>query len=752
VICEGYLFDDLGASAPGGGDLVNYWIQWQDSVVSSVWNPASGTNTGTTYTPDTSTFSVIEKRFLRRVIFSGPDSVCQSRSLPILLTRYHKIKSNSILADQTICSGNPPLPLSGSIPTQGKVGDYTYVWQDSSKVITWTTEGTTDFSFSPSALTDTTWYRRIVNSGIFNSAPVCTDTSLSIRIDVHKPIVNNIASLISGPGPDTTICSGAVPDSIMGSIPTGGTEISDSYAYLWESSITSDIAGFSAAPGVNTKKNYKPGVLTQTTWFRRKVISGECSNESYPIRVIVLSPVTNNFISSDQTICYATPPSQITGTSLTGGAGGIPTWIWQESSDGVTWSAAAGIGNQQNYSPPSLTIPMKYMRIIHSGLSDCCIDTSNVVTLSIYPPLPSGTITSTADTTICEGSRVRLQIHLTGQSKWKVVYNENSTPFTINKIAGTDTTLLVGPTTATALTTFTYSLVSVVDKNNCSATLPSLTGTRKADVYKIPTAYAGRDTVVCGPKVTLNATPSVGTGTWYEKSVLTGTTPSLTVTVDSTFSGGNVAHTFTWEEINWQCKNKDSAVITFDKRVSSINAGPDTALYSFDNIIHMVAKPVQVWETGLWTLVSGTGDFDDGSNSLTVVTNLSKGINTFLWTITNGTCKNEDLVNVNVYELVVPEGFSPNNDPENYNNTFIITGLDLPNQIAELTVVNGAGTEVFSTSNREGQTWTDWDGKNSKGLDLPEGTYYYLLKITSAGPAGNGQVFKKSGFIVLKRY
>jgi len=189
-------------------------------------------------------------------------------------------------------------------------------------------------------------------------------------------------------------------------------------------------------------------------------------------------------------------------------------------------------------------------------------------------------------------------------------------------------------------------------------------------------------------------------------------------------------------------------IITFDKRVSTINAGPDTALFSFDYIIHMVADPVLVGE-GVWSVVSGTGDFDNVSDTSAVVTNLSKGLNTFLWTVTNGTCKLEDLVNIDVYDLVIPEGFSPNNDPENYNNTFIIAGLDLPNQIAELTVVNGAGTEVFSTSNRDGQNWTDWDGKNSKGLDLPEGTYYYLLKITSNG---NGQVFKKSGFIVLKRY
>jgi gliding motility-associated-like protein len=109
----------------------------------------------------------------------------------------------------------------------------------------------------------------------------------------------------------------------------------------------------------------------------------------------------------------------------------------------------------------------------------------------------------------------------------------------------------------------------------------------------------------------------------------------------------------------------------------------------------------------------------------------------------------EDEVKVSIYDLFIPEGFSPNNDPDGYNNTFRIMGLDLPGQIAELTVINGAGTEVFHTSNINGNTWNDWDGRNSKGIDLPEGTYYYLLKITSKG---NSKVFKKSGFIVLKRY
>jgi len=95
-----------------------------------------------------------------------------------------------------------------------------------------------------------------------------------------------------------------------------------------------------------------------------------------------------------------------------------------------------------------------------------------------------------------------------------------------------------------------------------------------------------------------------------------------------------------------------------------------------------------------------------------------------------------------------PQGFSPNGDA--WNNTFIIEGLNPDDNYLDLKIVNGAGTEVFSTSNRNGQEFSSWDGKNSKGLDLAEGTYYYMLKVTPKD--GTAAPPLKSGFIILKRY
>ncbi|MCJ7446906.1 MAG: gliding motility-associated C-terminal domain-containing protein [Bacteroidales bacterium] len=570
VICEGSVFIPLGASSAGGGTGI-YTYQWQDSAasVSGNWLPASGINTNQTHSPDTSVFTITDSlRFFRRVVFSGPDNVCKSVSSPIRLTRYPKIKNNAITADNIICSGTIPDALTGTTPLQGS-GIYTYIWQDSLKSGSWSDRGTLNSLSFATGLTDTTWYRRIVNSS------KCTNKSNILVINVHKPIENNTISLLSGGLSDTTICNGALPNLLKGGaiLPSGGTGIPGDYAYQWSSS--PDNSNWTDISTSATGPDYHPTLLTATTYYRRRVISGECTDESGSINITVLPLIKDNSISASQTICKDESPdllSQASGIALSGGAGTY-LFLWEESADGTTWNPATGTNNAPtgSYQPPALSKPIQYRRIAKSGANDCCVNTSNTVNIAI-DSLPADFI---------------------------------------------------------------------------------------------------------------------------------------------------------------------------------ISAGPDTNLYSFDHIMYMAAEPVLWGGTGTWTLVTGagTGVFDNPNNNLTRITGLSLGLNRFLWTVQVGACIREDMVDVNVYGILVPEGFSPNDD--SFNDLLEIKGLDLDNQVAELIIVNSAGTEVFATNNRNGAEWTDWDGKNSTGDSLPEGTYYYLLKLTSKG---NGQVFPKSGFIILKRY
>jgi hypothetical protein len=184
--------------------------------------------------------------------------------------------------------------------------------------------------------------------------------------------------------------------------------------------------------------------------------------------------------------------------------------------------------------------------------------------------------------------------------------------------------------------------------------------------------------------------------------------------------------------------------------VGPVDAGPDTSIFSFEKIYRMKATELKVvGETGTWSILeNGTSTFDNSSSYNTTVRDLSEGKNSFLWTVSNGPCILTASVSIVLFKDFIPQGFSPNGDA--WNNEFVIEGLNPDENYLDLSIVNGAGTEVFSTSNRGSEKWSDWDGKNSKGYDLAEGTYYYMLKITPKSQPGS--VIKKSGFIVLKRY
>ncbi|MGQ9619529.1 MAG: gliding motility-associated C-terminal domain-containing protein [Bacteroidales bacterium] len=743
-ICYGMLFSNLTATTPPalqGGDGT-YQFKWEKSNNAIIWSDAEGTVNNPGYDPVEGSPAFPGAQYYRRVVYSGSNDVCVNNSSPVLLTAWPVIGNNVISDSQTICSGTIPAQLDGTAPVNGN-GTYTYLWQYKTLSTPWVTAAgpnpVNQQNYLPPALTDTTWFRRVVTSS------ACSDTSNVIVINVHKPVLNNYIKLQSGLT-DTTICNGAIPKLFKGTLPTGGTNLPGDYAYQWQTSLN-ETTGYSAIPGANGQ-DYQPGSLVNATsspvihYFRRIVTSGMCSDISPFIKVTVLPSITNNVITPDRdAVCYDSSPV-ISGTPLTGGAGGVPTWLWMQSTDGVTsWVAASGTNNQQNYTPPPMTIPLFYQRVIMSGPANCCIDTSNIVNIDINP-LPTGEITTITDTTVCGGLPVPVKIHLTGASRWNLIYAENGIQISLNNILNQDTMIIINKSPAAALEIFDYTLQKVTDSNGCEAT--SLTGSRKITVHKVPVANAGPDEAVCGPVYTLKATPSTGTGSWTLPADVVNMTapgPTMTVAIDSVNAPAELKKKFYWQEINWTCMNTDSVEITFYKRTGTANAGPDKDLYSFDLVDTLHAlKPLV--GTGSWSVTYGTAEIINDS----IVINLSPGQNRFEWKIVNGVCETEDEMIINVYEIKIPGGFSPNGD--GINDEFVILGLDLNYSECTLRILNSAGSEVFYTSNTGGKTWKNWNGETDSG-PLPEGTYYYLLTFKSKR---NNSVFRKSGFVILKRY
>ncbi len=180
----------------------------------------------------------------------------------------------SVSSAQTICSGSSPASLTLS----GQTGNVVKWQKASNSGFTSPTDivgtSTTLTGTTIGALTANTYFRAVVQNGTCSVA-----YSTPVLITVNPAISNNTISSAQ------SICAGTTPSALTGSVPSGGN---GTYTYLWESSITSAVAGFSAASGTNNAQNYTPGTLSQTTWYRRTVSSGTCSsNVSTAIQITV---------------------------------------------------------------------------------------------------------------------------------------------------------------------------------------------------------------------------------------------------------------------------------------------------------------------------------------------------------------------------------------------------------------------------------------------------------------------------------
>ena len=206
------------------------------------------------------------------------------------------------------------------------------------------------------------------------------------------------------------LCSGTAPGIITGTTPTGGNGV---FTYLWEQSTSSSSTGFSAAGGTNNAKDYIPGILTQTTWYRRIILSGGCSNLSTLIQVTVTPLPAATISYSGSPFCNSTgTPQTVTQTGTTGGAYTSTAGLTLNASTGtiipststagtytVTYTMAAGGGCTAQTATTSVTITALPAATISYGGSPFCNSTGTP-----QPVTQTGTIggayTSTAGLTI----------------------------------------------------------------------------------------------------------------------------------------------------------------------------------------------------------------------------------------------------------------------------------------------------------------------------------------------------------------
>lgn len=698
TICAGQTPNLLTASQPKGGDGT-YIFLWEKSTDNANWTDASGTQLRTFQPP-----ALNQTTWYRRIVTSN-GVFDTSRVIQVFV--YPVISNNTIYGIDTICYNNHAKLITAAQPTGGNNASYIYQWQSRDSESIWSNMGATRTSntpLDPGVLTKTMYYRRLVSSTAY-----CADTSNTDKITVLPSILNNGFATS-----DTSICLNQSPGQLNALTPGGGD---GTYSFSWQYKPAS--GNWTSLASSNVLR-YTAGVLTNETLFRRIVYSGNdkaCIDTGTVKTVHTMPLITNNSIlgSTVQYTCYNTPIS-LPGSSPLNGFNTY-AYQWEQSNDNSTWNSVTGA--DRDYVSANLTSRKYFRRIVYSSPAyHECTDISDAVEVRINP-LPTGDVSVDRDT-ICAGETLYVKFNLAGSGPFNVAVAGESIPGS----SKTGITALTDSVAFTPATSQQFTMYSVEDDSGCFADITGFANVSHGIVYAVPVANAGTSQETCGLNYTLQAVKNISgsSGLWTGTGVTFSDPSNATTQVTS---GSYDTKMLKWTETNWHCSDEDEIEITFQEQPPAPDAGPDQSL-DFSYMAQLQAVEPIVG-TGKWTIESGSGEFDNDILPNAVISELASST-TLRWTVTNGSCPEvSDIMEILVNPLVIQKGFTPNGDSK--NDVFDIGATNA--ELIRIKVFNSAGVLVFESDNyQEGDLW---DGYNMDGVELPEGTYFYLVDMKIAG-------------------
>ncbi|MCK5462723.1 MAG: hypothetical protein KAI95_06890, partial [Bacteroidales bacterium] len=373
IICWDVQPDTMTGTDPAGGDRLFYYYLWENRTGTGGWaSSQDDTLAGYRYP-----VGLQETTYFRRKVTSG---ACTHYSDSLTIEVLDTIGGNQITDDQLICQYTAADSMFGAALSGGD-NTYAYSWQLRYGSTGWVEQGT-EMHFEPGDLDTSTihYYRRVARSG-GAAQDACLDTSNVLTIQVQPEIFNNLLEPL-----DTLVCEGTDPWKIRPALDIGGGD-EMVYAYLWEESL--DQAAWTPSAG-GTEAVYAPAPLSDTTWFRRIVNSGECWDTSSAALYNVHPMILNNLVTDNDTVCYNTQPLPFThdGSPVSGGTGTY-TYRWKSRTGQSGWEDASGVNDQAGYQASTLTDTTYFSRVIESGV---CIDTSNLLAVVVQDDIQNNII------------------------------------------------------------------------------------------------------------------------------------------------------------------------------------------------------------------------------------------------------------------------------------------------------------------------------------------------------------------------
>lgn len=401
----------------------------------------------------------------------------------------------------------------------------------------------------------------------------------------------------------------------------------------------------------------------------------------------------------------------------------------------ATWTPLVG-GDPQDGLILEVSSPGSYELLIMDNASGC--EARDTVTISQDQNLPMASAGSDLSVS-CAGTEIPLDgsgssLGDTISYKWSAVDGGGA-------ISG-DNTL-----TPTVMAAGAYELVVTNLNNSCTAS-DTVVVTLEND---LPTADAGADEFNCENSATISATPAADVqGVWTGPAGVSIDTPN-----DPTSFVGNLSpgeNNFTWTLSTAECPDYSSDVVTIT--VGSLpganNDGLSVASGDSTGTVNVLTNDQtgggNVNVTILQQPTQGTlANGGEGVYTFTKNVNAT-GSDSFTYQICSVECP--DLCSTATVTITIndggpitePEGsqpfnaITPNGDGRNDALVFdeLANSKDFPNN--ELIIFNRWGDIVYEVRPYD----NTWEGTNSSGQPLPDGTYYYILRLD----IGEGEIIK----------